>query len=209
MTRKRESTHSVHQVEEDKVGLERLIFFSDAVFAISITLLALDIRLPAVEGPLTDAQLVAKLWALWPRVMGFTISFLVIGMLWIGHHRKFRYIQRYDGTLLMINLFLLMTIAFIPFPTSVISEYLNRSATILYALAMILTGVFSGLLWWYASHRDRLIDPNLEPRRRRREAWGPIILSGIFLLSIGLAFLDSGLARVVWVLTAFSGMVVR
>ena len=186
----------------DQIGLERLIFFSDAVFAIAITLLTLEIRLPASDSPLTNAELFQSILAIWPKYMAYIISFLVIGVIWIGHHRKFRMIQKYDGNLLLINLLLLMTIAFIPFPTSLISLYGNRTSTIFYASVMILASLLSVAIWWYASYKDRLIDPHLDQRQRRRETLGPLLTIGVFILSIGLAFIDPGLARISWVLIA-------
>jgi uncharacterized membrane protein len=187
---------------QDQVGLERLIFFSDAVFAIAITLLTLEIRLPASDSPLTNAELFQSMLAIGPKYIAYIISFLVIGLIWIGHHRKFRMIQKYDGNLMLLNLFLLMTIAFIPFPTSLISMYGNRTATIFYASVMILASLLSVALWLYASYKDRLIDPHMDHRQRRRETLGPLLTIGVFILSIGLAFINPGLARISWVLLA-------
>jgi TMEM175 potassium channel family protein len=190
------------EVLQDKIGLDRLIFFSDAVFAIAITLLSLDIRLPATQASLTDAELGRLLLEIWPKYMAYIISFLVIGLFWIGHHRKFRYIQKYNGNLLLLNLVLLMTIAFIPFPTSLISEYGNRASTIFYALVMVLTSLLSATMWWYAAYMKKLVDPNLDQPHRRRELIGPLLGAGVFLLSIGLAFFNVNLARLSWVLVA-------
>ncbi len=75
--------------DKGRLGLDRLIFFSDAVFAISITLLVLEIRLPAMEGNVTSTMLVSGLLALWPKYLAYVISFLVIGIFWIAHHRGF------------------------------------------------------------------------------------------------------------------------
>jgi uncharacterized membrane protein len=189
---------------QDQVGLERLIFFSDAVFAIAITLLTLEIRLPTTDGPMTNAELLQSILAIGPKFIAYIISFLVIGLIWIGHHRKFRLIQRYDGNLMLINMFLLMTIAFIPFPTSLISTYGNRTATIFYASVMIFASLLSVAMWWYASYKDRLIDPHLDHQQRRRETLGPLLTIGVFILSIGLSFIDANLARISWVLLAFA-----
>ena len=186
----------------DQIGMERLIFFSDAVFAIAITLLVLDIRLPTAGDSLTDAELSQLLLGIWPKYMAYVISFLVIGMFWIGHHRKFRFIQRYDNRLLLLNVLLLMVIAFTPFPTTLISEYVNRTATIFCALVMILSSLLSFAIWWYASYNG-LIDPNLDQRKRRRETFGPLLVAGIFLVSIGLAYINGGVARLSWLLVAF------
>jgi uncharacterized membrane protein len=206
------SSHAVtltHSEVKDSTGLERLIFFSDAVFAIAITLLALEIRLPDTAGSLSNADLLHTLLGLWPKYLGYLISFLVIGLFWVGHHRKFRYITGYDNNLLLLNLLLLMTVAFSPFPASVLIVSGNRTATIFYALTMMLIGLTSGAIWWYASYKDRLIDPRLDAYRRRREAWGPLLVPVIFLVSIGLAFIDNNLARVSWVLVGFASLALR
>jgi uncharacterized membrane protein len=205
----RKSSKSVHgsegkpdSPEQDHLGLERLVFFSDAVFAIAITLLALEIRLPALEGSLTDNQLLQSLLAIWQKYLSFAVSFLVIGVFWMGHHRKFRFIKRYDTRLLLLNILLLMGIAFIPFPTSVISEYSNRTATIFYAIIMTVVGLLNAAVWIYSSQNNRLIDPNFNLQQRRRETARALIVPGVFLLSIGLAFIDADLAKYSWVLIA-------
>src|SRR4051812_18622402 len=137
--------------EHDQLGLERLIFFSDAVFAIAITLLALEIRLPAGQDIGSDAELVAALAGIWPRYLSYIVSFLVIGMYWMAHHRMFRSIARYDRHMLFLNLLLLLCIGFVPFPTAILGEYANSVATIFYTLTMVVTGLVSARLWWYAS----------------------------------------------------------
>lgn len=196
--------------ENDALALERLIFFSDAVFAIAITLLALEIRLPANGADLSNAALARALVELWPRYLAYAISFLVIGFFWASHHRKFRLIRRFDHGLLLLNLLLLMVIAFTPFPAAVISENGNRTATIFYALVMILAGLFSAAVWAYAEYGGRLIDPRASgSRRRRRELWTPLAMAGIFLLSIGLAFINEDLAKTSWVLVGVVGLVLR
>ena len=190
--------------EADQIGMERLIFFSDAVFAIAITLLSLEIRLPETSSPLTNAELARLLLEIWPKYLAYVISFLVIGLFWISHHRKFSLIRRYDGNLLRLNLLLLMAIAFIPFPTSVLSENGNRTATIFYALVMVVNSALSGCIWLYAVHKNRLIDPNLNQSQRRREAVAPLLGIAIFLLSIGLAYINDNLARLSWILIAIT-----
>lgn len=186
--------------KEDALGFERLIFFSDAVFAIAITLLALEIRLPGGEAPLDDARLLTALLKIWPRYLAYALSFLVIGTFWIGHHRKFRHIQRYDRRLILVNLLLLMSVAFLPFPTTLISDSTNRTATIFYALSMTCTGLLSAGLWWYVSSQPSLIDPSLPPAEIRREGLRSLLIPGIFLLSIGLALMHADAARFFWLL---------
>lgn len=186
--------------DQDKLGLERLIFFSDAVFAIAITLLALDLRLPGGGESPSNAQLLAQLLELWPKYLAYLVSFLAIGTFWLGHHRRFRFIRRYDRGLLTLNILFLMVIAFVPFPTSVISESGNRTATIFYALIMILGGLMLAALWWHASWHNRLTDPDLDARQARRQYIPMLLTVSLFVLSIGVAFLSESLARFSWLL---------
>lgn len=197
-----ESEGKPASLEQDQLGLERLVFFSDAVFAIAITLLALEIRLPALGENPTNDQLFQALLALWPKYLSYAISFLVIGSFWLGHHRRFRLILRYDTRLLLLNILLLMGVAFIPFPTAVIGEYGNRTATIFYALVMTIAGLLNAAVWLYASHRNRLIEPSFTPQKRQRETMRVFILPVLFLLSIGLAFINDDLAKFSWLLIA-------
>jgi TMEM175 potassium channel family protein len=189
-------------VEPDSLGLERLLFFSDAVFAIAITLLALELRLPSLEGSLTNDQLLQALLAIWPKYFSYTLSFFVIGAFWMGHHRKFRFILRYDTTLILLNIFLLMWIAFIPFPTAVIGENENRTAVIFYALVMAIAGLLNAALWVYASQHNRLIEPGFSSQQRRRETIRALVVPSVFLLSMGLAFINPMIAIYSWLLIA-------
>ena len=186
-------------IQEDSVGLERLVFFSDAVFAIATTLLALDIRLPATSAYSTDSALLSALGALWPKYLGYVISFLVISSYWFSHHRMFRRIRRYDGRLLVINMLLLMAIALVPFPTTVLSQYGGtRAATIFYAFAMAVVGLLTTVLWLYASWRGRLLDRPEAPQERRLTLLRMLSAPTVFLISVGLAFINPNLAKYSW-----------
>ncbi|MFN8445449.1 MAG: TMEM175 family protein [Caldilineaceae bacterium] len=208
-TSKAHKTHGQHAESDDELGLERLVFFSDAVFAIAITLLALEIRLPVDAAELSDQQLLTSLIAIWPKYLSYVISFLVIGNYWIAHHRRFRLITRYDTRLLLLNLLSLMAIAFIPFPTAIISENGNRTATVFYALSMAATGLLSALLWWHASWKNRLIDAHLDAKAIRHTFVSILIVPTIFILSTGLAWIDPGLTKFSWLLIIPAALLLR
>ncbi|MFN2274445.1 MAG: TMEM175 family protein [Anaerolineales bacterium] len=191
---------SQDRTERDRLGIERLVFFSDAVFAIAMTLLVLDIRLPAGVETANNHQLLLLLTGLWHKYLAYFISFWVIGLYWISHHRKFLLIKRWDHLLLSLNLLLLMVIAFIPFPTAVMSENSNLTATVFYALVMALAGITQMILWWHASGDNKLLDMHLDRMQRWREVAPPLASVVIFLLSIGVAFFDLNLVRIIWVL---------
>ena len=202
-------TISRNEQFNDETGLERLVFFSDAVFAIAITLLALEIHLPMEAAGLSDFQLTRSLIEIWPKYLSFIISFLVIGNFWIAHHRRFRFITRYDTRLLLLNLLMLMCIAFIPFPTSILSENSNRTATIFYALSIAITGLMSAILWRYVSRENRLIAKHVDAKTVRRHLLSILTIPIVFLLSIGLAYINPDLAKFSWILTAPATLLTR
>jgi uncharacterized membrane protein len=205
----KKSVASVNTLQIDETGMERIVFFSDAVFAIAITLLALEIRLPEDVAHAGNGELLQSLFSILPKYLGYIISFLSIGNFWVIHHRQYQYIERYDTRLMFINLLVLMAVAFIPFPTSVISENGNRTATILYALNASLVGILSTLLWVYASHKRRLVMPALEPAVVRRGVIRNLVAPAIFLFSIGLAFLNPDLAKFSWILIAPAVLLIK
>ena len=136
----------------------RLETFSDGVFAIAITLLILDVRLPSGHASLTH-----RLGGAWPGYIGYVISFLVIGIMWANHHGIFRLIGRTSHGLVVANLFLLLCVAFIPFPTTVLADNLRTGghdqhvAAIFYSGVFTVTAAFYNLLWQTAARGNRLI----------------------------------------------------
>jgi uncharacterized membrane protein len=136
----------------------RLETFSDGVFAIAITLLILDVRLPPGRAPLTH-----RLGQAWPNYLAYAISFLIIGIMWANHHAIFQLIERTSHGLVVANLFLLLFVAFIPFPTAVLSENLRARlsdqhvAALFYSGTFTVTALFYNLLWQTAARRNRLI----------------------------------------------------
>lgn len=185
------------EVELNQLGLERLVFFSDAVYAIAITLLVIDLRLPPGAGELSSAELARVLLTMLPQFFTYVLSFLVIGSFWNSHHTKFRFVRRYNRTLITLNMLLLMAVAFIPFPTSVLGESGNTTATILYASAIVVASLLSALEWWYAVRRD-LVMESTSQHDRRRQTVRPLLTALIFGLSIPIALYDANVAKYFW-----------
>jgi uncharacterized membrane protein len=197
----KEAAHaaSVKHAGNDRLGLDRLIFFSDAVFAIAITLLALDIQLPPTDGDdISSAEMWRMLASLTPDFSAYITSFLVIALFWLGHHSKFRSIVRYDPAMLWLNILLLMIVAFIPFPTRVMSDYDNSASTIFYAAVVAAAGLVTATINFYAAHNNRLIDPDSPMVEHVKKPWRLLAMPVVFLLSIPLAFYDTNLARTFW-----------
>lgn len=183
-------------VKRDKLGLDRIIFFSDAVFAIAITLLSLDLRLPPNAE---QTNISHDLVHLIPQYQNYATSFFVIGLYWISHHHYFRFIRRYDYTFVAINISLLMCIASLPFATSVLDGFGDqRSGVAFYALCMAATGVMKTLLWHYAACNFRLIHHRLAPQRIRRLTRRAMIPPLVFSISIVIAAFSPTLAKLSW-----------
>ena len=172
----------------------RIEYFSDAVFAIAMTLLVLDIRLPAVEPD--------KLWPaildLWPQFFAYALSFLVLALNWVFHHRKFRVIRSYDGGLIWINLVFLLFVALLPFPTSVLSEYgsVGDAGVVLYAAEVGILAALQTWLWWYAERHGHL-DSQITPRLAAYIARANLLPALLFWLSIPVFVLVPGLPGVI------------
>jgi len=123
------------------------------VFAIAITLLIL-----IIQPPRSGAHLGHELLRLWPSYLAYAISFLTVGIMWVNHHTIFRHFERVDRPLLFLNIALLLLIAFVPFPTRVVAEFVRsdadrRAAALLYGTTLTITAVFFFAVWWYGSRR--------------------------------------------------------
>lgn len=139
----------------------RVEAFSDGVFAIAITLLIL-----IIEPPSGGKALGHELLRLWPAYLAYAVSFLTVGIMWVNHHTIFRHFARVDRPLLLLNILLLMLIAFVPFPTRVAAEFIRsaddrRAAALLYGTTMTVTSIFFLAVWIYGSRRLLLPDTDM------------------------------------------------
>jgi uncharacterized membrane protein len=182
------------RMDEKETG--RLEAFSDGVFAVAITLLVLNIKVPGLDSPgeLRDDN---RLWPVlrdeWPMLAAYGISFATIGIMWINHHRLFVHIKRTNTVLMLLNLLLLLIIVFIPVPTALLAEYIirpdQRSATVVYSFTCLLMACCFNLLWQYASYHNRLLGKDVDQHAvaaiSRQYLFGPLL----YLIVLGLAFI--------------------
>ncbi|HEY7486781.1 MAG TPA: TMEM175 family protein [Streptosporangiaceae bacterium] len=177
--------NEAEKVEVQLLAAERLIFFSDAVVAIAITLLALD--LPVPEG-LTNADVLHALGDHWPEYAAFLISFAVIGLHWLGHHRLFRYVTGLAGALPRWSMLWLLTIVVTPFATRVLTAdgaFEVRFA--FYATVQALAGLFF-LLMVHEINRHGLLRAAAPPGVLSAGYRRPAVLIAAFTISIPIAF---------------------
>lgn len=163
----------------------RLEAFSDGVFAIAITLLVIEIKVPEDTHDLAH-----QLLELWPSYLGYTISFLVIGLVWANHHAMFDHIEVADRMLLLLNTLLLMLVALIPFTAGVLASALRngeseRTAVVLYGAVLVAGGLPFNAIWEYARRGHRLLGTSITPEQAR--AISKRFLLGPLLYGIGSA----------------------
>ncbi len=170
----------------------------DGVFAIAMTILVLDLRIPPISNP-TD--LVPTLIGMWPRFLTYAVSFVLLGAYWIAHHSQYRFIERADRIMLLLNIVFLMMVALIPFAASLMGDYPDRQVSaVFYGVLVGLIGIVGTIHWWYVTRDRRFIVPDVDLAFvaivRRRIAMTPVLA----LLAIGLSFLSTYASLAVYVL---------
>ncbi|MGW2489059.1 TMEM175 family protein [Streptomyces sp. NPDC001606] len=174
----------------------RVEAFSDGVFAIAITLLVLDIKVPRTgeHGGLWQA-----LGAQWPSYAAYVVSFLVIGIMWVNHHQVFSYVTRVDRTLMFLNLLVLMVVAVVPWPTALLAEYLREgaraahTAAAVYSLVMVLMALAFQALWWHLTRTGHLFDARVDTAAARATRARFALGSLGYPLTVALSFVSAPL----------------
>lgn len=170
----------------------RVEAFTDGVFAIAITLLVLTIAQPSSDR-FNDLghQLVKQ----WPSLAAYVVSFAVIGIMWVNHHTVFSHVERIDRGIFYLNLVLLMTIVFIPYPTGVLGEALRngrgaKTAAVFYSATMTVNALAWTGLWLYASVGRRLLQPGFPEAQRSIATLSFIAGTAVYLVSIVVALIN-------------------
>jgi uncharacterized membrane protein len=177
------------QKDQGSKELDRIVTFSDGVFAIAITLLVLNIETPEIPANLIAEELPGRLLDLWPKFLSYVISFLIILTYWIAHHSIFSAIRGYDRKLIWLNSLVLMCVAFLPFPASLFGEYGDQPLVVaIYAGSLAITRLLLTAVWWYASSGRRLVDRDLDATMIKAYRLRGLAISLIFLLSIVISF---------------------
>jgi uncharacterized membrane protein len=180
--------------DEAEVEFNRIVAFSDGVFAIAITLLVLGLTIPEGVDDLTRTLLNQE-----TDLLAYAISFAVIGRLWVAHHRFFAALERFDGSLMGLNLVYLAFLVLIPFTSQVLGDYGGqRAAVVLYALNMALVSLAFQAQIVYA-YRGDLVRPEAREFERRMAGPANFLVAAVFLASIPIAFLSTTVATVMWI----------
>ncbi len=191
-------SQQLHNELKKEFQLERIILFSDAVFAIAITLLVIEIKIPEIHEDVTDKALLHSLGHLFPKFLGFLISFMLIGLYWTIHHRMFGFVTGYDKKLLVLNLIFLFFIALMPFSTGFYSEYAGpvelfrkqlKIPMIFYVLNFCGVGFTNYFMWRHVTNpKYKLAEPPIDPLDAKLSKLRSLVVPCIFLLMLPIAY---------------------
>jgi uncharacterized membrane protein len=178
----------------------RVETFSDGIFAIIITLLVLEIKVPHIHDYHSDAELLTALLELFPKFIGWVISFFTIAVIWVNHHKIFKQIKELDNGVFWWNAFLLLWCTFIPFPTAVLGDYPNNlTSVVLYGLVMALMALGFTLMRLYAIRTKNVLGDHVDVTQFKKGTrlsllFGPVM----YLIGILLGFIHPYMAFAVY-----------
>ena len=195
-------SNQLHNELRKEFQLERMILFSDAVFAIAITLLVIEIKIPDKEflnehGGLSDKVLLRALNELVPKFVGYLISFCLIGLYWSIHHRMFGFVTNYDRKLLFLNLLFLFFVALMPFSTGFYGEFAGRELfekqlkvpMTFYVLNFCGVGFVNSFMWRrIGNKRNKLAEPPIDPLVLKLAYARSLVVPFLFLLMLPVAY---------------------
>lgn len=175
----------------------RIEALADGVFAIVMTLLVFDIRLP--EAPLTD--LPSVLAGIGPKFLGYVVSFLLLGIYWVGHRNQFNFIRRADQNFHWLNLLFLGLVGLVPFSTGVLSRYPESLlAVVIYGVNLTLIGLALFLVWSYATRSYHLVDSDLPQAAIRLGKQRSLLAPACYLVAMLAGLIDPRISLAIYAL---------
>ncbi len=199
-----EAGHSANKLH---FQLDRISFFTDGVFAIAITLLVIEFKVPVIEHA-TDHALWDSLKEMAWKLLGFIISFCIVGYYWSVHHRIFGYVEKYTTRLIWLNLLFLFSVVLLPFTSGLLGEYAADSELHLpyavYVINICLTATMNAILWFYlTNHNLDIFTHKISKERVLLGFYFTLVVPVIFLISLGLVFINPTIGRLVPLLIPF------
>ena len=181
-------------------GMDRINDFSDAVFAVAITLLIQTIDVPEVAEQFADQELPKALADMWPKFFGYALSFVIVGTFWMMHHPLFSRLKRVDKKLMWLNHFFLMFIVFLSFHTEMMGTYEDsKVATAFYAVVMAACSLLTCTLWWYSTQVQDLSDGDISRFERKDVLYSFLAMAGVFALSLAIVPFSASAAKYSWI----------
>jgi uncharacterized membrane protein len=192
-----------------QIRLEHVISFADAIFAFSITFMAISIHIPNLAQNLSQAQVINRLLELLPEFEIYVISFFAIGIYWFAYHQTFNHIIGSHSIITWLTLVFLFFITLIPLATNLQFGYGSYQILfVLYALVLAIAGSLLTIIWLYAT-KNKLIDDNLTQIEIRNISLESIIPPVVFLLSILVSVIDLQIAYYFWIVITPAKVILR
>ena len=193
-----------HSVNKNHFQLDRISFFTDGVFAIAITLLVIEFKVPVIEHP-TDHLLWDSLKEMAWKLLGFIISFCIGGYYWSVHHRIFGYVEKYTARLIWHNLLFLFSVVLLPFTSGLLGEYASASDLHIpygfYVINICLTAVMNALLWFYVSNpKHNLLTHKISKERILLGFYFTLVVPVLFIISFIVTTYDQSIGRLIPIL---------
>lgn len=191
------------------MGKHRLEALADGIFAVAMTLLVIELKLPHLEAP-TQAALVQELAHLLPKFIAWVISFLVLAFFWWGHHRGLHRVRHVDGRFVALNVLFLGTVSFMPFASALVGEWTRFFASqLVYSLTMAVMALLSAALWHRVYTHPEMCDTPMT----RAEYHGALLRTGmlvvISLVALVLAWFAPGTGNMAFMLMSAAGPLAR
>lgn len=190
-----------HSTSKIKYQLDRISFFTDGVFAIAITLLVIEFKVPVVEHP-TDLLLWHKLAHMGWLLLGFLISFCIVGYYWSVHHRIFGYVEKYTSRLIWLNLMFLFSVVLLPFTSGLLGEYASETQLHLpygiYVANICLTALMNAILWFYVSNpKHDLLTHQISKERVLLGFYFTLVVPVLFVMSFVVSLYEPTFGRLI------------
>ncbi|MFC2169533.1 TMEM175 family protein [Acidobacteriota bacterium] len=187
------------------ISPERLMTLADGVFAIVMTLLVLELSVPAVKGLSANSDLIHNLTEMWPEFLIYGLSFMILGVFWVINHSIFQVVRRYDTTLVWLNIAFLMFVSLIPFSTSLAGKngFITVTAVI-YGINMLLLFNLGWAIFAFTTGKRQLVDEGMDPILVRGGKLMGLVYALIMLPAIGVAFVSPKLSFLIYTLFVFA-----
>ena len=200
----------IKQEVTNLIDENRIVNFSDAIFAFAATLLVLKLDLPALTATDMNTQFLSSLTHLAPQYFANLISFFVIGYYWLNHHAIFALVKRFNMTLVWLNILFLALISFLPFPVDLYGDYMTvPTVVVFYSASLAIAGFMLAIIWWYAASKHRLISRELGKREINYYLARTLLAPIVFTVSMPWVLIHPLSVQVLWVLVIIGLVVIN
>jgi uncharacterized membrane protein len=183
----------------------RIETLCDSIFAIAMTLMVVSIgEIFHWPKSITEKEFIGLFSELWPDMLYYFQSFIILGAFWLAHHRQFHYIKSADTALILINIGAMMFVSLIPFTTAIAGDYGNhRPAALIFEANLLIAGALFHLHWTYATRRNGLVDPAISPKVVRSFSYGSLAIPAVSVAAMGLSLIKPSLGTMLYFAVPF------